>query len=50
MLSWRKRVIPLLLLKGDRLVKTKKFDRPTYVGDVINAVKIFVTYIYYVIS
>ena len=41
MLSWRKRVIPLLLFKGDRLVKTKKFDRPTYVGDVINAVKIF---------
>jgi cyclase len=41
MLSWRKRVIPLLLFKGDRLVKTKKFDRPKYVGDVINAVKIF---------
>jgi cyclase len=41
MLSWRKRVIPLLLLKGDKLVKTKKFSSPVYVGDVINAVKIF---------
>lgn len=41
MYSWRKRVIPLLLLKGDGLVKTRKFKNPTYIGDAINAVKIF---------
>jgi imidazole glycerol-phosphate synthase subunit HisF len=41
MLSYRKRVIPLLLLQGEGLVKTKRFKNPTYVGDAINAVKIF---------
>lgn len=41
MLSWRKRVIPVLLLKGEGLVKTKKFSNPQYVGDAVNAVKIF---------
>lgn len=35
------RVIPALLLKNDGLVKTVKFKDPTYVGDPINAVKIF---------
>jgi len=35
------RVIPCLLLKGDGLVKTVKFKDPKYVGDPINAVKIF---------
>jgi len=35
------RVIPCLLLKGSGLVKTIKFKDPTYVGDPINAVKIF---------
>lgn len=35
------RVIPCLLLKGEGLVKTKKFGSPTYIGDPINAVKIF---------
>lgn len=35
------RVIPCLLLKGEGLVKTKKFNSPTYIGDPINAVKIF---------
>lgn len=35
------RVIPCLLLKGAGLVKTKKFKNPKYVGDPINAVKIF---------
>lgn len=35
------RVIPVLLLKGSGLVKTVKFREPTYVGDPINAVKIF---------
>jgi len=37
------RVIPCLLLKGDGLVKTEKFKNPRYVGDPINAVKIFNT-------
>ena len=35
------RVIPSLLLKGDGLVKTLKFKDPKYVGDPINAVRIF---------
>ena len=35
------RVIPCLLLKGRGLVKTVKFGSPTYIGDPINAVKIF---------
>lgn len=35
------RVIPCLLLKGDGLVKTIKFKKPTYIGDPINALKIF---------
>jgi len=35
------RVIPALLLKNGGLVKTVRFKDPTYVGDPINAVKIF---------
>lgn len=35
------RVIPCLLLKGLGLVKGQKFSNHTYVGDPINAVKIF---------
>ena len=35
------RVIPALLLKGEGLVKGIKFKDYTYVGDPINAVKIF---------
>jgi len=35
------RVIPCLLLKGEGLVKTVRFREPKYVGDPINAVKIF---------
>lgn len=35
------RVIPCLLLKNRGLVKTIKFKDPKYVGDPINAVKIF---------
>jgi cyclase len=35
------RVIPCLLLKGRGLVKTVKFQNPKYVGDPINAVRIF---------
>jgi cyclase len=38
---YRPRVIPCLLLKGEGLVKTVRFGRPKYVGDPINAVKIF---------
>lgn len=37
----RVRVIPCLLLKGSGLVKTVKFRKPRYVGDPINAVRIF---------
>jgi cyclase len=37
----RPRVIPVLLLSGDGLVKTVKFDSPKYIGDPINAMKIF---------
>lgn len=37
----RKRVIPCLLLDRGRLVKTERFKKPKYVGDPINAVKIF---------
>jgi cyclase len=35
------RVIPVLLLHDNGLVKTKKFSNPVYVGDPVNAVKIF---------
>ena len=37
----RARIIPVLLLKGNGLYKTTKFKKPIYVGDPINAVKIF---------
>jgi imidazole glycerol-phosphate synthase subunit HisF len=36
-----KRVIPVLLLKGEGLVKTINFKNPKYIGDPINAVKLF---------
>jgi len=35
------RIIPCLLLHNNGLVKTKKFKNPKYIGDPINAVKIF---------
>lgn len=35
------RVIPVLLLRGQGLVKTVKFKEPKYIGDPINAVRIF---------
>jgi len=35
------RIIPCLLLKGDGLVKGVKFKNYTYIGDPLNAVKIF---------
>jgi len=37
----RPRLIPCLLLSDGNLVKTRKFKDPTYLGDPINAVKIF---------
>ncbi len=37
----RARVIPTLLLRGEGLVKTVRFEAPKYVGDPINAIKIF---------
>ena len=35
------RVIPVLSLVGEDLVKTTKFKHPNYIGDPINALKIF---------
>lgn len=35
------RIIPTLLLDGNRLVKTIKFRKPVYLGDPLNAIKIF---------
>lgn len=35
------RVIPCLLIRGNGLVKTMQFKEPRYVGDPINAVRIF---------
>lgn len=37
----RPRIIPCLLLHDGGLVKTRRFGEPRYVGDPINAVKIF---------
>lgn len=41
MTSLRSRIIPSLLMDEGRLVKTQRFVEPKYVGDPINAVKIF---------
>jgi cyclase len=38
---FRPRIIPVLLLKGQGLVKTVRFSNEKYVGDPINAVRIF---------
>ena len=38
---FRPRVIPVLLLHNNGLVKTVKFGKNTYIGDPINAVRIF---------
>src|SRR5512139_3665156 len=37
----RPRIIPCLLVRNGGLVKTVEFRNPKYVGDPINAVKIF---------
>lgn len=36
-----KRIIPCLLYDGSGLVKTVQFSKPSYIGDPINAIKIF---------
>jgi imidazole glycerol-phosphate synthase subunit HisF len=36
-----KRILPCLLFDGSGLVKTVKFRKPSYIGDPINAIKIF---------
>lgn len=35
------RIIPCLLIKEEGLVKTEKFENPTYIGDPVNTVKLF---------
>jgi len=41
-----KRLIPCLILQGDRLIHIKKFEKETirYVGDPINVINIFNDY------
>lgn len=41
MTLYRKRIIPVLLLDKDGLYKTHKYKNPVYVGDPINAVRLF---------
>ena len=36
-----KRIVPILLLKKGELVKSIEFRDHRYIGDIINAVKIF---------
>ena len=36
-----KRIIPVLLLRDGQLVKTINFKKNNYIGDPINAIKIF---------
>lgn len=35
------RIIPILLLSGNSIVKTQKFAKPQYIGDPLNIMKIF---------
>lgn len=35
------RIIPVLLVKGEGLYKTVKFKNPVYIGDPVNAIRIF---------
>lgn len=35
------RIIPVLLLNGSNIVKTVRFQKPAYIGDPINTVRIF---------
>ncbi|MBV9041198.1 MAG: imidazole glycerol phosphate synthase subunit HisF, partial [Acidimicrobiia bacterium] len=43
-MSFRPRVIPTLLLKEGALVKGRRFRRHEYVGDPVNAVRMFDTF------
>ncbi len=36
-----KRVIPILLVENGQLIKTVKFSSPTYIGDLLNSIKIY---------
>jgi cyclase len=36
-----KRVIPFITIIGDKMVKTNLFENPIYIGDPINAIRIF---------
>lgn len=38
---YRARIIPCLLVSGNGLVKTRKFKDPIYIGDPVNAMRIF---------
>lgn len=38
---YRPRIIPVLLVKNNALVKTVQFKNERYIGDPINAVRIF---------
>ena len=40
-MKYHPRIIPLLSLYGDRLVKTTAFKAPSHVGDPINTIKVF---------
>lgn len=37
----RTRIIPVLLIEQERIVKTIKFSNPTYIGDPTNTIRIF---------
>lgn len=36
-----KRIIPILLVENQELIKTVRFSSPTYIGDVLNSIKIY---------
>lgn len=36
-----KRIIPILLVENQELIKTKQFKNPCYIGDLINSIKIY---------
>jgi cyclase len=40
-MSQRPRILPILTMDGRKLVKTVRFSAPKYIGDPINALKIF---------
>ena len=40
----RPRIIPVLLIDDRDCIKTVQFGERTYLGDVVNAVKIFIGY------